>query len=148
MKNVINNEISINHNFTSTFFFLYPNSLQLSSNKAHVTHPKIIELFSHFHVFFHIFSLVTKSQEYREVSDVIQPLRYPKSLISDQKWEKICLRIGNLWVFSTYAAIDLDNGHRSIDAWYFMFSICFLSASRSIFAKILNLQTVNLCYFW
>lgn len=39
----------------------------------------------------------------------------------------------------TYAAMDLDSGQRSMVAWYFMFSICFLSASRSIFAKILIL---------
>lgn len=32
----------------------------------------------------------------------------------------------------------LDNGHRSIEAWYFMFSICFLSASRSMVARILG----------
>lgn len=34
--------------------------------------------------------------------------------------------------------MDFDKGQRSMVAWYFMFSICFLSASRSIFAKILN----------
>lgn len=38
----------------------------------------------------------------------------------------------------TYAAILFDNGHRSIEAWYFMFSICFFSASRSMVARILG----------
>lgn len=38
----------------------------------------------------------------------------------------------------TYAAMDFDKGQRSMVAWYFMFSICFLSASRSIFARILS----------
>lgn len=45
---------------------------------------------------------------------------------------------------STYAAMDFESGQRSIDAWYFMFSICFFRASRSMFAKILFVGVV----FW
>ena len=36
----------------------------------------------------------------------------------------------------TYAEMLLESGHRSIVAWNFMFSICFLSMSLSIAAKI------------
>lgn len=37
----------------------------------------------------------------------------------------------------TYAAILFDKGQRSIEAWYFMFSICFFNASRSMVASTL-----------
>lgn len=40
--------------------------------------------------------------------------------------------------YSRIAAMLFDNGHRSIEAWYFMFSICFFSASRSMVARILG----------
>lgn len=40
-----------------------------------------------------------------------------------------------IWV--TYAAMLFDSGQRSIDAWYFMFSICFLRASLSMAANVL-----------
>lgn len=36
---------------------------------------------------------------------------------------------------NTYAAIDLDNVQRSIDAWYFKLSICFRKASLSMVAR-------------
>ena len=36
----------------------------------------------------------------------------------------------------TYAAMLLESGHRSIVAWNFMFSICFLSISLSICARM------------
>ena len=38
----------------------------------------------------------------------------------------------------TYAAILFDRGQRSIVAWYFMFSICFFSASLSMAATTLG----------
>lgn len=38
----------------------------------------------------------------------------------------------------TYAAMLFDRGHRSMDAWYFMFSICFFSASLSMVASTLG----------
>lgn len=38
----------------------------------------------------------------------------------------------------TYAAMLLERGHRSMDAWYFMFSICFFSASLSMVASTLG----------
>lgn len=34
--------------------------------------------------------------------------------------------------------MDLDNGQRSIEAWYFIFSICFFNASRSMFCRALG----------
>lgn len=40
--------------------------------------------------------------------------------------------------YSLMAAMLFDNGQRSIEAWYFMFSICFLSASLSMAARILG----------
>lgn len=39
--------------------------------------------------------------------------------------------------YSLIAAMLFDNGQRSIDAWYFIFSICFFSASLSMFAIVL-----------
>lgn len=48
--------------------------------------------------------------------------------------------------YSRIAAMLFDNGHRSIEAWYFMFSICFFSASRSMVARILgSIAPVNDC---
>lgn len=38
----------------------------------------------------------------------------------------------------TYAAMLLERGHRSMDAWYFMFSICFFNASLSMVASTLG----------
>lgn len=38
----------------------------------------------------------------------------------------------------TYAAMLFDRGHRSIDAWYFIFSICFFNASLSMVASTLG----------
>lgn len=38
---------------------------------------------------------------------------------------------------STYAAMLLESGQRSIEAWYFMFSICFFNASLSMVAIVL-----------
>ncbi|KYM94851.1 hypothetical protein ALC62_14446 [Cyphomyrmex costatus] len=38
----------------------------------------------------------------------------------------------------TYAAMLFDRGHRSMDAWYFIFSICFFSASLSMVASTLG----------
>lgn len=32
----------------------------------------------------------------------------------------------------------LDNGQRSMEAWYFIFSICFFNASRSMFCRALG----------
>lgn len=34
--------------------------------------------------------------------------------------------------------MDLDNGQRSMEAWYFIFSICFFNASRSMFCRALG----------
>lgn len=49
--------------------------------------------------------------------------------------------------YSLIAAMLLDNGQRSMDAWYFMFSICFFSASLSMAARILGSMAQNLnCY--
>lgn len=39
---------------------------------------------------------------------------------------------------TTYAAMLFDRGHRSIVAWYFIFSICFFNASRSMVARTLG----------
>lgn len=38
----------------------------------------------------------------------------------------------------TYAAMLFDRGHRSMVAWYFIFSICFFSASLSMLASTLG----------
>lgn len=46
----------------------------------------------------------------------------------------------------THAAMLLDSGQRSMDAWYFMFSICFFSASLSMAARILGSIAQNLWY--
>lgn len=49
---------------------------------------------------------------------------------------------GSLFSFSStnsrIAAMLLDSGQRSIVAWYFMFSICFFSASLSMAARVLG----------
>lgn len=42
----------------------------------------------------------------------------------------------NVTKLKTYAAIDLESGHLSMVAWNFMFSICFLSISLSIWASM------------
>lgn len=42
------------------------------------------------------------------------------------------------WWWDTYAAMLFDRGHRSIVAWYFIFSICFFNASRSMVASTLG----------
>lgn len=46
-----------------------------------------------------------------------------------------------------YAAMDFDKGQRSIDAWYFMFSICFFKASLSMVANVLASIRVRLFEF-
>lgn len=48
------------------------------------------------------------------------------------------LRLYNTLALDTHAAILLDSGHRSMLAWYFMFSICFRSASLSMLASTLG----------
>uniref|UniRef100_A0A2S2QAK4 Uncharacterized protein n=1 Tax=Sipha flava TaxID=143950 RepID=A0A2S2QAK4_9HEMI len=45
------------------------------------------------------------------------------------------------WPGGTHACMLLDSGHRSIVDWYRMFSICFLSASRSIAESTLGSMT-------
>lgn len=46
--------------------------------------------------------------------------------------------------YSRIAAMDFDRGQRSIDAWYFMFSICFFKASLSMVANVLASIRVRL----
>ncbi|KYN35633.1 hypothetical protein ALC56_10193 [Trachymyrmex septentrionalis] len=48
---------------------------------------------------------------------------------------RIMIRLMPRW---TYAAMLFDRGHRSMDAWYFIFSICFFSASLSMVASTLG----------
>lgn len=52
---------------------------------------------------------------------------------SDRAGSRVC---GSL--VCTYAAMLFERGQRSMEAWYFMFSICFFNASRSIAATTLG----------
>jgi len=56
------------------------------------------------------------------------------SMYSLRLWDKLRWVLGNLTsdTSNTYAWIDLDNGHRSIMAWYRIFSICLRRVSLSI----------------
>lgn len=44
----------------------------------------------------------------------------------------------NFFEKNTHAAMLFDRGQRSIDAWYFIFSICFFNASLSMAARTLE----------
>ena len=66
--------------------------------------------------------------------------RYVHRRLFSQKIRTECedsaeIRMWKCW--ATYAAMDFERGQRSIDAWYFMFSICFLRASLSMVASVL-----------